>query len=156
MNVIPNTVDRVPNHCSSKVNQRIRHQTEENLAHFGNASDAAIEQRLKELDEEWDIERSLEADAATISLIGLGLGAFVNRRFYALPAVVSGFLLQHALQGWCPPMPVMRRLGFRTQPEIEQERYALKAMRGDFDQLSQADSTTGNGRAATSLAATRR
>ena len=28
--------------------------------------------------------------------------------------------------------PIFRRLGMRTQTEIEQERYALKAMQGDF------------------------
>ena len=41
-------------------------------------------------------------------------------------------MLQHALQGWCPPLPLFRRLGFRTQEEIARERYALKGMRGDF------------------------
>jgi len=49
-----------------------------------------------------------------------------------LPAVVGTFLLQHAVQGWCPPLTVFRRLGFRTAGEIARERYALKAMRGDF------------------------
>jgi hypothetical protein len=34
----------------------------------------------------------------------------------------SGFLLQHALQGWCPPVPLLRQLGFRTSYEIEEER----------------------------------
>ena len=79
----------------------------------------------------WDIERTLEANASLVALIGLGLGAFVHRRFYLLPAVVAGFLLQHALQGWCPPLPVFRRLGVRTAREIE-ERTTLKALRGDF------------------------
>jgi hypothetical protein len=46
--------------------------------------------------------------------------------------VVAGFLLQHAVQGWCPPVPLFRRLGFRTAAEIDYERYALKALRGDF------------------------
>ena len=50
------------------------------------------------------------------------------------PVGVAAFLLQHALQGWCPPLPVFRWYGVRTQSEIEQERYALKAIRGDFDQ----------------------
>jgi hypothetical protein len=50
----------------------------------------------------------------------------VDRRFLALPAAVLGFLLQHAVQGWCPPVPVLRRLGFRTQTEIEDERHALE------------------------------
>jgi hypothetical protein len=46
--------------------------------------------------------------------------------------MVTGFLLQHAIQGWCPPVPILRRLGFRTADEINRERYALKALRGDF------------------------
>ncbi len=35
-------------------------------------------------------------------------------------------------QGWCPPVPILRRLGFRTSFEIEQERQALKLIRGDY------------------------
>jgi hypothetical protein len=45
-------------------------------------------------------------------------------------------LLQHAVQGWCPPIPILRRLGFRTADEINRERYALKALRGDFDSIA--------------------
>jgi hypothetical protein len=29
-------------------------------------------------------------------------------------------------------VPILRRLGYRTQTEIERERTALKALRGDF------------------------
>ena len=83
----------------------------------------------------WDIERTLEANAATASLIGLTLGATVDRRWFAFPAIVAGFLLQHALQGWCPPLPVFRRMGYRTSYEIDYERYALKILRGDFRQF---------------------
>jgi hypothetical protein len=57
------------------------------------------------------------------------LGATVNRRWYLLPGVVGGFLLQHALQGWCPPLPLFRRLGVRTSSEIEEERRALLDIR---------------------------
>jgi hypothetical protein len=136
--MIPSTVDRVPRHTAEHINEQIRRQTEQNVDRYSSAGDAAIEQRLQELDGEWDIERSLEANAATVALVGLGLGTFVDRRFFALPAIVAGFLLQHAVQGWCPPVPVFRRLGFRTQPEIEEERYALKVMRGDFDRVLNA------------------
>jgi hypothetical protein len=45
------------------------------------------------------------------------------------------FLVQHAVQGWCPPLVVLRRRGVRTRREIEEERYALKALRGDFSGL---------------------
>jgi hypothetical protein len=30
------------------------------------------------------------------------------------------------VQGWCPPIPILRRLAFRTTYEIEEERQALK------------------------------
>ncbi|WP_225870696.1 hypothetical protein [Sphingobium sp. EP60837] len=99
----------------------------------GCASDLSkIPLRFQTLDREWDIERTLEANAAGIALLGLALGASVNPWFFALPAIVAGFLMQHALQGWCPPVPILRKLGFRTAREIEEERMALKAMRGDF------------------------
>ena len=65
-------------------------------------------------------------------LLGVTLGATVDRRFFYFPAIVGGFLLQHAVQGWCPPMFWFRRMSIRTQSEIDYERYALKALRGDF------------------------
>ena len=100
-----------------------------------------IGERLRELDAEWDIERTLAANAATLALTGSLLGAFVNKRWLALPVVVTGFLLQHALQGWCPPLPLFRSRGVRTASEIDRERYALKALRGDFAQVSSEAST---------------
>jgi hypothetical protein len=60
------------------------------------------------------------------------LGIFFDRRFLALPVAVTAFLLQHAVQGWCPPVPFFRKRGVRTMREIDEERFALKALRGDF------------------------
>ncbi|MEX0613239.1 MAG: hypothetical protein WD229_14055 [Pirellulales bacterium] len=139
--MIPSTVQRVPRHTPGHLNERIRRRTEQNVACHAAGGPAAIQRRLDELDREWDIERTLEANAATVSLVGLTLGATVDRKWYALPAAVAAFLLQHAVQGWCPPVRLFRRLGFRTASEIEQERYALKALRGDFNDVPQHDQT---------------
>ena len=136
--MLPSTVERVPQHTAEPINEQIRHQTERNIARYAAAGKEAINRRLAELDREWDIERTLEANAATAVLVGVTLGATVDRRFFFLPAVVAGFLLQHAVQGWCPPVPIFRRLGFRTASEIDSERYALKALRGDFRNLPAA------------------
>lgn len=133
--MIPSTTTRVEQHTDEAVNERIRQQMERNIAHVSEQGQEAINRRLEELNYEWDIERTLESNAATITLLGLGLGALVNRRFFVLPALVAGFLLQHTVQGWCPPVPVFRRLGFRTAREIDIERGALKALRGDFSDL---------------------
>ncbi len=141
--MIPSTVERVPQHTAEHVNEQIRRQTKERVARCAASGREAIDRRLAELDREWDIERTLEANAATASLIGLTLGATVDRKWFIFPAVVAGFLLQHAVQGWCPPLPVFRRLGFRTQPEIDYERYALKSLRGDFRNLPPSDGSDG-------------
>ncbi len=133
--MLPSTVARVPEHTAEHVNEEIRHQMEERVARLAAAGPEAVAERLQQLDHEWDIERTLEANAATLTAVGAGLTLLVDRRFAVIPLVVGGFLLQHAVQGWCPPVPIFRRHGFRTQYEIEQERYALKALRGDFNQV---------------------
>lgn len=127
--MLSSTVDRVPEHTAAHVNQRIRQQTRQNIDDAALGGLERVERRLRELDEEWDVERALEANAASVVLVGCALGFFADRRFFALPAFVGAFLLQHALQGWCPPLPLMRRLGIRTASEIEEERRALKSMR---------------------------
>ncbi len=138
--MLPSTVSRGPACTDASVNELICQQTEENVTRYRNSGPAAIDRRLQELDAEWDFERTLEANAATASLIGLTLGATVDRRWYLFPPVIAGFLLQHALQGWCPPLPVFRRLGIRTSYEIDYERYALKTLRGDFSHSDAGES----------------
>lgn len=98
-----------------------------------------IDERLKQLDREWDIERAVEAIAPSLVLTGLVLGATVSRKWLWLSAGVAGFLLQHAIQGWCPPLIPLRKVGFRTPGEIDEEKVALKALRGDFRDASSPD-----------------
>lgn len=129
---VPPTPQRVPLHTDEDTNERIRRQVEANVAYYATRDRRLLDMRLQELDREWDIERVLEANAATISLIGVSLARFASRRWFIVPAAVGAFLLQHAVQGWCPPVALFRRLGVRTQREIDEERYALKVLRGDF------------------------
>lgn len=126
---MPSTRQRVPTHTSASVNEQIRRRTEKSVEFYG-AHPGEISRRLKELDKEWDIERVIEANAAVLAFAGVTLGATRDRRWLTLPAFVSAFLFQHAVQGWCPPVPILRRLGFRTVYEIEEERRALLAVRG--------------------------
>jgi hypothetical protein len=134
--MLPTTTDRVRRNTAPTANDDIERSTRDAIWRHVADGEAGIERRLAQLDREWDIERVLEANAAGAVLAGVALGATVNRRLFLLPLLVGSFLLQHALQGWCPPLPVLRRLGVRTQSEIESERYALKAIRGDFNDLS--------------------
>jgi len=126
------TAERVSRNTPESIQERIRLATEASIARTLAAGPTAIAARLRELDLEWDTERTLETMAASFSLAGITLAATVDRRWLLLSGVVCGFLLQHALQGWCPPLPVIRALGVRTKEEIDAERYALKVARGDF------------------------
>lgn len=152
--MLPSTTSRVERNTADSINQQIRQRMEENVAYFA-AHPHEIEQRLHELDHEWDIERTLEANASALSLTGVALGAFVDKRWLLLPAAVTGFLLQHALQGWCPPVIFFRRRGIRTAKEIDQERYALKALRGDFGDVGSAMETSHQARVSKALQAIR-
>ncbi|QQS13619.1 MAG: DUF2892 domain-containing protein [Rhodospirillales bacterium] len=147
---MPSTVERVARNTRDGANQRIRRRTAERLAHYI-AHTREIPRRLRELDAEWDIERVLEANAASVTLAGVVL-AGLDRRWLALPALVAAFLFQHAAQGWCPPLPVLRELGFRTAREIEIERVALKLLRGDFDVDTVSGTTAENAEAAIAAA----
>lgn len=128
---LPPTTMRVAQNTPDDINRRIARDIDASIRWHA-LHPGEIGRRLDELDREWDIERVLEANAATIALGGILLGAFVDRRWLVLSAAVTAFLLQHAIQGWCPPVPMFRRLGIRTAAEIDRERYALKALRGDF------------------------
>ena len=130
--------ERARRQTSAASNERIDKQILENLKSY-RKNNEGIGARLRQLDREWDVERTLELNAAVLALTGTVLGAVVNKRWLFLPAVVASFLVQHAVQGWCPPLPLFRRMGIRTRPEIDREKYALKAIRGDFEDAGTAN-----------------
>ncbi len=130
--------ERVPVNTSVRINRAIARSIEENVRYFARRPEQ-IPQRLRELDEEWDIERAIQANAAVAGFMGLLLGTAGRKRWLVVPGLVSIFLFQHAVQGWCPPVPVLRRMGFRTSFEIERERHALKALLGDYQVVADAE-----------------
>ena len=126
--MIPSTRARVPLHTDPRLNDRIQADIEKRVAYYS-LHPERVDGRLRQLDREWDIERAIEMNASALAFVGTALGATRSARWLTLPALVTGFLFQHAMQGWCPPVPVLRRLGFRTVYEIEQERRELLALR---------------------------
>jgi hypothetical protein len=132
--------DRVRRNSPSKFNNEIDQQVKLSIDEYLNGDQKNINSRLKQLDKEWDIERGLEVNMPIVALIGLALGIFVSKWWFIFPVIVLLFFLEHAIQGWCPPLPIFRKLGFRTRKEIDKEKYALKLLRGDFDQVMTASS----------------
>ena len=87
--------------------------------------------RLRQLDREWDQEQALQFGAAAIGFIGAVLSLTVNSAFILLPAFAFATLAQYLVQGWCPPLVLLVRIGLRSGPEIDRERYALAASVGE-------------------------
>ncbi len=129
-------VSRVRSSTPPAINQQIDRESMQRLRHYAGRDRAELRRRMRALEREWDIERALELHAAAIGLAGLVLGVKRDRRWLVLPAAVLSFLAQHAIRGRCPPVSLLRRLGVRTRREIERERYALKALAGDFEGAS--------------------
>jgi hypothetical protein len=75
--MIAQTTSRVPRHTPENLNRSIVDKTIDNILTHGVAA-SEIDRRPKDLDKEWDIERMLEANASTLVIIGLILGAFAN------------------------------------------------------------------------------
>lgn len=130
--------DRVRDNTPEEANEEIDQKTLLNIEFYGSLSHTDITRRLGELQKEWDIEKLLEVNASALALTGLILGKLVNRGWFFLPGIVAAFLLQHGLQGWCPPLTLFRKMGYRTRQEINEEVYALKVLRGDFEGITAA------------------
>jgi hypothetical protein len=122
--------DRVREHTSLGVKQEIDQQTQNNIRQYSAQGPAAISARINQLNKEWDVERSLELATSINTLLGLTLGLTVNKKWHILTAVTAAFMIQHTVQGWCPPLPVLRWFGIRTKEEINVEREALRKLNG--------------------------
>lgn len=127
--------DRVRDHTAPKVNERIDALTRATIDATLSQGPSAVEHRLAELDEEWDIDRALMVNFAVVggASFAVGLARYANSPVLGPPrkgllyffGAQLSFLLLHGLVGWCPPASLFRRLGLRTKGEIEAERHVL-------------------------------
>lgn len=133
--LLPPTAQRVSYHTRENINSEIRNQTIHCLNTYKDSNETILSDKIKKLNSEWDIERFLETKAASIMLASSILGYKKSKCcWFFLTGAVGLFLLQQALQGWCPPVPAIRRMGVRTAEEINNEKTVFKFIRGDFSQ----------------------
>jgi hypothetical protein len=128
-----NIHDPVRENTSDDLNVNMDREMADRVREYSGRNYHDLTKRIEELEREWDIERVLEMNTSAIAFSGLLLGMVHNRKWLVLPTIVLPFLFQQSAQGWCPPLPILRRFGFRTRQEIDREKYALKYLRGDFD-----------------------
>ena len=109
---------------AERVNRR---RVEQNVAFF-RANPQGIEARIDELAQEWDVDRVLNVAAAAGSLAGVWFSLTRGRLWLVLPLALSAGALHHALTAQSPAVDLVRRLGFRTREEIEEEMMSLFAL----------------------------
>lgn len=135
--MLPNTTERPlfgygDNHEHDCVTDRTR----DNVARFASATPLLLDQRLTELSSEWGLERVVAGGSGVAILGGLLLVAALGPAWLAVPGLFAVLLVTQAIAGWTPLVPLLRHLGFRRSCEIAHERYALKALRGDFHRVA--------------------
>ena len=136
MKIVNNQADPVRARTDPETLQKIDAAIDEKILYFSTQPKEVISERIAQLDREWDIERWLEINVASFALGSMVLGVGKNRLFLLVTGTVLGFLLLHSTQGWCPPVLLLRKMGVRTRSEIDREKFALKVMRGDFQDVA--------------------
>lgn len=108
---------------------------EQRLAQTMDCGPNAINDRIEQLKREWTVGRMTKAVAASLVLVGSALALWVHVWFAALAALGGILLLQYLLtpKSWLGDL--MQIMGYRRKDEVEQERVALRVIRGDFRHL---------------------
>ena len=96
----------------------------------------AIRERLDQLDREWTTGRASKATAGLMIVAGLALTAVFSPWWLVLTAAGGLLLLPYLFGRRSPLGGLFHRFGFRRGSEIEQEKVALKALRGDFQNVT--------------------
>jgi hypothetical protein len=107
-------------------------RTWDNVRYYSSLGKDGLTERIHALDAEWDAEKSVVVGLAGAGMAFLALG-LVGTRFWRLLAWGTLPLIFMAGQDkWRPSQGILKTLGLRTRREIHEEKYALKALRGDF------------------------
>lgn len=123
---LPSTQSKVSDHTPDYINQQIERETEASVNYYKRQGKNEIQTRINELDHEWDTERLMKVNMASIAAISALLAVRANRKWALLAGVSSAAIIQHALQGWTPAIAIFRKMGVRTVDEISREKKALQ------------------------------
>ncbi|NBD08659.1 MULTISPECIES: hypothetical protein [Corallococcus] len=128
--------DTVRIHAPSTVNRRIDAHVESCVRCMAERADRAEMSRyLEKLEHEWEMHRALGVGGSALALVGLLLGRRGGRGWRVLSGVTLALLFQQGITGFGPLSALVRALGVRTRREIDLEKFAIKALRGDFERI---------------------
>ena len=124
------------NFTSSNLTPRkeIDRDTVRSIHFYANRPVQIISKRIEELADEVPIETLVFRGGAALTIAGVTLLLLRGRKraAWSLAIAVAALQLQYSYQGRNGLTDILRRRGYRSRKEIEAEKYALKALRGDF------------------------
>jgi hypothetical protein len=134
------STDAVRSHTPDGVNKRIDERVERCVRHMAQQDRPEISRYLEKLEREWDLNRAVMVVGSLASLLGLWLARRDGGGWRVLGGVAAGLVLQQGLTGFGPLAELVRAVGgVRTRREIDLEKFALKALRGDFERIPRSD-----------------
>ncbi|MDX2187295.1 MAG: hypothetical protein SFV32_10205 [Opitutaceae bacterium] len=130
--------DRVRRHTSTAMQAKLDAEMADRVRFYADKSRERISERIGELQREWSIERHMQVNVAAAGLMTGALALSRNRAWGLVAAASAGVLLLHAVEGSRPSLCAARLARLRSRAEINREIYALKVLRGDFDEVGKA------------------
>lgn len=118
-------------------------KTLDNVRFYGSLGKEGLTERIRSLEEEWDMEKFVTVSMAGMGLFGLVMGFFGSRVWRVLTWISLPMLFLYGQEKWRPSEGMLKSLGLRSRREIDEEKYALKALRGDFQQVDSASGSEG-------------
>lgn len=137
----PRRADRVRRRTAPDVLAEIDRRTATRVMRVARGGHDAIAARIEELDREWDLDRwfvvLFTVGSALVEQRGRHGGVW-RLLFRAQQLMALGY----GLFGWAPPVSLLRRVGIRTQKEIDAERAVLvellRLMEADLDEAEES------------------
>ena len=108
-------------------------RTTETTMNYFTATPESVDNRLKELEKEWDLERVHELNASFSGLNGTLLGKILDKHFASLPFSTSTRLVNETPYEWNPSITLFESLGYRPKHEIEKEKQFLQTLKNEAD-----------------------
>jgi hypothetical protein len=124
---------------NAETRNQINRDTLRSIQHYSGRPIQFLGRRIEELEEEIPLEALVYRGGALMTIGGLTLLLLRNksRAAWLFVAAIGALQLQYSYQGRNALTDILRKRGYRSRKEIQAEKYALQALRGDFAAFSE-------------------